>query len=422
MAKPPSNTEEFSSLLRNGVRSYYTIDPYGNIWQLQVNKKYGDYWQNITQEQNRKLGEKGLRYDYERENLIPWYVANADAIEDKKNNGSRVTVGPLGGEKPEKNGNRTLRWPDDIIQKTTDYVFFQFGKYLPPFSRDAGYNSLLDKTKYDLKNPFNNASTYELYNSSNENLDVSRSANNIVLPIPQDLSNEIQQQWQGKQFTATGRAALAAVAGGNMSYAKDLTKNITGNAKAIQTSLTSLALNSIPGVGGNISFNDVSGSTRGIVINPNAELLYESPDMREVGMIFKLVPRNADESQAIQNIVKTFRKAAMPSWGATGGEAMVQNAGATTEQAASLTNIINYGGEDNWIRVPNLCKFSFMHGDEPHPWLIQFKPCAISRVEVNYTSDGTFATYSDGAPVAVELSLNFMETKLIFADEVEAGY
>ena len=420
MAKPPSNIEEFSPLLRDGVRSYYTIDPYGNIWQLQINKEKGDWWQNITQVQDRKLGEDGLRYDYERENLIPWYVANADAIEDIKNNGSKIAVGPLGGESPEKNGNRTLRWPDDAIQKTTDYVFFQFGKYLPPFSRDAGYNSLLDKAEYNLENPFNTASTYELYNSSNENLDVSRTANNIVLPIPQDLSNEIAQVWQGKQFTATGRAALAAVAGGNMSYAKNLTKNITGAAKALQTSLTSLALNSIPGVGGNISFNDVSGSTRGIVINPNAELLYDSPEMREVGMIFKLVPRNPEESLAIQRIVKTFRKAAMPSWGATGGEAMV---GAANEDGdPSLENLINYGGEDNWIRVPNLCKFTFMHGDKPHPWLIQFKPCAISRVEVNYTSDGTFATYSDGAPVAVELSLNFMETKLIFSDEVEAGY
>ena len=426
MAKPPSNTEEFKTLLRAKVRGYYTVDPNGNIWQLNYNEK-GEYWTNITALQNRsgnskksknRKGFNGL-YDYEREQLIPWHIANSDAI--KEQFGDKVVVGPLGGESPEKNGIRTLRWPDDIIQTTTDYVFFQFGKYLPPFSRDAGYTSLLDKTEYNLENPFNNATTYELYNSSNENLDVSRSAHNIVLPIPQDLSNEIQQQWQGKQFTATGRAALAALGGGNLSYAKSVVKNITGNAKAIQTSLTSLALNSIPGVGGNISFNDVSGSTRGIVINPNAELLYESPDMREVGMIFKLVPRNADESQAIQNIVKTFRKAAMPSWGATGGEPMVAGAGVAAGEDPQK-DIINYGGEDNWIRVPNLCKFTFMHGDEPHPWLIQFKPCAISRVEVNYTSDGTFATYSDGAPVAVELSLNFMETKLIFADEVEAGY
>ena len=225
--------------------------------------------------------------------------------------------------------------------------------------------------------------------------------------------------WQGKQFTATGRAALAAVAGGNMSYAKNLTKNIVGAADAIRTSLTSLALNSIPGVGGNIAFNDVSGSTRGIVINPNAELLYDSPEMREIGMIFKLVPRNQKEAEQIQKIVKTFRAASMPRWGATGGEPLRTEAGTGTNPEA---DIINFGGEDNWIRVPDLCKFSFMKGTEVHPYLIQFKPCAINRVEVNYTSDGTYATYSDGMPVCTELRLNFMETKLVLADEVGMGY
>ena len=63
-----------------------------------------------------------------------------------------------------------------------------------------------------------------------------------------------------------------------------------------------------------------------------------------------------------------------------------------------------------------------MKGDEPHPYLIQFKPCAISKVEVNYTPDGTFATYSDGSPVATELRLSFQETKLIFEDEVDQGF
>ena len=63
-----------------------------------------------------------------------------------------------------------------------------------------------------------------------------------------------------------------------------------------------------------------------------------------------------------------------------------------------------------------------MKGHKPHPYLIQFKPCAISAVEVNYTPDGTYATYNSGAPVAVELRLNFMETKLIYADEVGLGY
>ena len=48
----------------------------------------------------------------------------------------------------------------------------------------------------------------------------------IMLPMPQDLSNEVQAQWQGKQFTATGRAATAALAAGNFSYASNLVNNI----------------------------------------------------------------------------------------------------------------------------------------------------------------------------------------------------
>ena len=261
MAVAPSNIEEFTSpypensVSSGTVDTVLTIDPNGNIWSLSYYTENGakvGYWQNVTDLQSRS-GFKGL-YDWEKDHLVPWYVANADAI--KAQSGSKITVGPLDGETPDK--DRTLRWPKDAIGTDTDYVFFQFGKYLPPFSRDAGYNTLLDKSDANLKNPFNSATTYELYNSSANNLDVSRSANNIMLPIPQDLSNEIQQQWQGKQFTAIVRAALAAVAGGNMSYAKNVVKNITGNAKAIQTALTSFALNSIPGVGGNISFNDVS--------------------------------------------------------------------------------------------------------------------------------------------------------------------
>ena len=80
---------------------------------------------------------------------------------------------------------------------------------------------------------------------------------------------------------------------------------------------------------------------------------------------------------------------------------------------------LNFGAMNNFIRVPDLCKFTFMHGSKIHPYLVQFKPCAISKVEVTYTPDGTFSTYSDGAPTAVELRLNFMETKVVFAQEVD---
>ena len=402
-----------------------TIDPHGNYWSLE-GRKSNPQWKQIT-------GPGGIKGEGNHEKwktlikdqIVSWSVTNADAIEASGR--STIKIGPLGKELPTT--KKTKRWPIDAIGTDTDYVFFQFGRYIPPFSQqaigalDAKTYEGLDKDKKKAAIATKNwkkFATYEKYNASSNELDVAASSNNIMLPIPQDLSNEIQQQWQGKQFTSVGRAATAALAAGNMSYAHDIVKDIASHAKAAQMALTTTVLNSIPGVGGNISFNDISGSSRGIVINPNAELLYDAPDMREVGMIFRMVPKNKEESEQIQDIVKVFRKSSMPSWGAAGSEVM---AGDASENRDYTNDIVNYGGGgDNFIRVPHLCKFTFMKGDKPHPYLIQFKPCAISKVEVNYTPDGTFATYSDGAPVAVELSLSFMETKLVFADEVEMGY
>tara|TARA_B100001996_G_C18277953_1_gene445777 strand:- start:349 stop:540 length:192 start_codon:yes stop_codon:yes gene_type:complete len=63
-----------------------------------------------------------------------------------------------------------------------------------------------------------------------------------------------------------------------------------------------------------------------------------------------------------------------------------------------------------------------MKGNEINKRLIQFKPCALSNVSVNYTADGTYATYFDGAPVAVELGLKFQETKVIFRSDVAKGF
>ena len=358
----------------------------------------------------------------------------------KSINSTKIGIGPLGGQLPKGDIGSPLcyRWPSDTLETNTDYVFFQFGKYIPPFSQDA--QSLYDSSAQILGEDFadgdnkeagnqlifgsNTAATQGMYNASASQLIVENEPS-IMLPMPQDLSTESNQQWQGKQFTATGRAAVAALAAGNFSYASSVVEDIAGNATALQNAFNTSVLNSIPGVGGNLEFNDVSGSTRGIVINPNAELLYDSPEMREVGMIFRLVPRNYDESVVINYIVKTFRQASMPSWGSEdtnllSGDKKLEDSGG-----------INLGDMNNWIHVPKLCKFTFMTGSIANEHVIQYKPCAISGVEVNYTPDGTWSSHNnpdnDGAipgspPTAIELRINFMETKLIYAGEVKDGF
>ena len=62
-----------------------------------------------------------------------------------------------------------------------------------------------------------------------------------------------------------------------------------------------------------------------------------------------------------------------------------------------------------------------MKGPDQHPYLTQFKPCAITSVQVGYTPDGQYSTYSDGSPVATQLALAFTETKLVYSNEISYG-
>ena len=395
----------------------YFITPEGAYYELQTSGGYGSTgitstkWVLITNKKDiGKLlysGQYTLGQDQRPEEDRP-----------KKDPIVGLQIGPLDGQFDKGN---SYRWPLDMIEDSTDWVLFQFGKYPKPFGRDVRNLTKIEENKWMGLQAGRNQYNLDMYNNSVAAL--KSQGPSIMLPVPQDVANEIQQTWQGKQFTAMGRAAISAAAAGQFANAGTVLKDVAGNLVGLQASLTKLALNTIPGVGGSIDFNDISGSTRGIVINPNAELLYDSPQMREIGMVFKMVASNKAESEQIYKICQTFRRNASPEYGGTDNadsdewkETKEQLLGDVTKGVNGDENI--WGNMNNFIRVPNLCKFTFMKGHNVHPWLVQFKPCAISNVEVNYTPDGTYATHPDGSPISVEIRLSFMETKVVFAQEI----
>ena len=293
----------------------------------------------------------------------------------------------------------TLRWPEAdnlTVGSGTDYVIFEFGKYKPPFANEST-DAADAKTALDLYNA--SATAFKADDGSS-----------VILPMPQDLSTEFQNTWAGKSFTSLGRAAVAALGAGNLSQASKIGDNDIFNA--FKDAITSAGLNKIPGVGGNLSMNDISGSSRGVILNPNAEVLYEAPNLREIGMVFKMVPQSQEEANSILKICQTFRKAASPSYGVEDTDlGKLSSSFSSTEEKEVLKGV-------NYIHVPKLCKFTFMTGGGVNKKIAQYKPCAMTRVDVNYTPDGTYATYSDGTPVAITLSVSFMETKLVFANEI----
>lgn len=131
-------------------------------------------------------------------------------------------------------------------------------------------------------------------------------------------------------------------------------------------------------------------------LNPHLAAIFQGVNFRRHSFNFELVARNAAESDAIKNIIYKFKYHAHPS--ATG-----------SDSTATFWE---------WPSAWHIGLFS-----PAREYLYNISTCHITNMAVNYTSGGTRAFFSDtGAPVAIKLSLEFMETEVLTRDRIRQGY
>ena len=326
--------------------------------------------------------------------------------------GKNIVPAARGGSGGE--GGESLRYPNSsYYEKDSDYVMFEFGRYIPPFLPDSRKNfQEADGKASTVQSIPKRYADYNRSASSFKPITDDASYRPIIMYMPQDVSSEVKTSWNGKSFSNVGRAGIA-MANGQMSGIQNY--NLPEGIKSTFAALFTNAVNAVPGVAGNLTLNDVTGSTRGVILNPNVEVLFDQPDLREFGLKFKMTPHNAEEAKIIRAICRTFTRASLPGFGDTNGANWIGDAGKSKKDKQTSIGI------GNMITIPHLCRVSFMQGKSLHPYLTQYKTCALTRVQVNYTPDGNYSTYADGAPVATELSLDFLETKLVFRQEISNG-
>lgn len=322
------------------------------------------------------------------------------------------------GSRNAKTPTERLTYPKDkVYDEFTDYVSFQFVKYSPPFAATTGGGAVDKKGKQK-----QNAGAVNVYNN-NINEFVTAELPNIAMYMPEDIGAEYGSQWGGKGFTNTGSDIMRVA--GAVANAKDIgtSANKVGDAlksfmqrgPALVAEAIATGTNSLPGkIGGSIDANDVLGSIGGVILNPNVELLFTGFEMRTFGLDFLMSPKTKDEAEMIRDIVTTFKRASLPRLGASPGNTVNNVFGDAKGEAEENSN-------SNFIGVPNLCIVKFMKGAAEHPYLVQYKPCAITNVKIVYTPDGAYTTYRDGSPVATKLTVTFAETKLVYSNEISYG-
>ena len=313
-------------------------------------------------------------------------------------------------------GAGSLRYPDNVSTKgDSHYVLFNFKKYKAPFSKSANQAAAAG-------GPQQAAS--RAYNANTNNLE-SSSLPQVLLYMPEGVAASYKANWDGKAFgnVAAGilRTAGSAVAGDYANAIKTLESTTRGALDKAPEMLASKAITGLTKklTGDSIGIQDVFSSIGGAILNPNVELIFGGHDLRTLQLTFKMVPYNKTEAIAVDKIVETFKKAMLPTlnhsdggdfWGAIG-----QRKHSTGTRPANI-----YG--TGFIGVPNLVQISFMKGGRENDRVAKYKVCSITDFDVNYSPDGVYAIGPDGYPVATEIRVNLMETKLVYKEDVEAGF
>lgn len=141
----------------------------------------------------------------------------------------------------------------------------------------------------------------------------------------------------------------------------------------------------------------------GYAQNPQIELLFENTDFRKFQYTFNFLPRNEKESQEVLEIIRMFRFHAAPE-------------------------IPTYGAGRYYI-PPSEFDIAYMYVDPTtgdvyeNEAMHKFSTCILESIDVNYVGGADrFTTFKDGAPVNINLVLNFKEIEVIHKDLVERGF
>jgi len=142
----------------------------------------------------------------------------------------------------------------------------------------------------------------------------------------------------------------------------------------------------IAGVG-NVTLNQILARGEGQILNPNMELLFNGPTIRNFRFSFKLTPRDEKEAKQVKLIIGSLKRHMAP---------------------------IDAG---TFLGTPNFFELRYKQGRDNHKFLHKFKQCVLSDMSVNYTGENIYATYSDGTPVSMIMDLTFKELEPIYAQD-----
>ena len=298
-----------------------------------------------------------------------------------------------------------LRYPLEALTEQTDYLQIDIEQYvaLGNYVSEPGSSQRYVRGNYFGSDRAGRRSSSRLSKKPLVN------AGTILLPIPSNVQDSNNVQYDTSVLNglaATGVKAAEDVMniqfgqGQNafeqladaVTTAKTSITRGTGNTAAATNAITKFLASKAIGIfGGNVTASQLLARGNGEILNPNMELLFGGPTIRNFRFQFKFTPRNEKESEQVRLIIRAFKRNMAP-----------QAQGGTLESG-------NF-----FLKTPNVFNLRYRTGRKNHPFLNRFKQCFLSSMNTTYTGENVYSTYDDGTPVSMLLDLTFKEIQPIY--------
>lgn len=302
------------------------------------------------------------------------------AIAAQLNKGAVLTgdIGKGGEAAGARSSYGNLYYPqtlNDIRRSQQDRIIFTMFKYAPAtFNTNIGAQTITREIKDSL--------------------------GTVTLPIQPSITDGNSADWSGGSINPI--QALAVGGSLNMMSSSTPKEFFDKGLDLVRAASLAFANNDAFKEAGKIylaqeavGVQNLLSRTSGAILNPNLELLFNGPSLRNFAFTFRLSARDETEATQIRKIIRFFKQ----------GMAVKK----TTQNV--FLKAPNVFGIDYKTIIDGKLVF--------HPSLNRIKKCALIACDVDYTPDGTYMTFNDDAKTitSYQLSLRFSELEPIYESD-----
>ena len=355
-------------------------------------------WTNNASDEDKKAADNIRKASREQVTTIADNVATNAEQKESLNKASNNTNQALAAEENKKFYDNVKADVAEAIENTREEGF-SFHIF-PETMRVSGNNQ--DFLKIDMMKYQPNEIKVQDLGFSDREMN-RKSIGTVVLPIPGGIKDQQQVSWASDSMDATAIAlsdiALTTITegvGAGIGAAEGAVGRAGSNISDIKKALSANIAGAAAGA------NRLLTRQTGAIMNPNMELLFDSPQMRTFTFSFLLSPRSKKEAGDIVKIIRFFKQGMAP--------------------IRSKSRL--------FLRSPHTFRLAYKYRERTpslgaeknnpatdHKFLNKFKECAMNGFGVDYTPNGQYSTYEDGSMTAYQVTMNFQEIAPIYNDD-----